>query len=210
MTKRAIIPVKPFNKGKSRLNQLFEPDVLYRLNVQLYFRTLQTVFASHVFDEVLVVSRSKRALRWAEQKGASTLLEESPRGLNSAVNQAILALDSRSAGDLVILPTDIPLMSAEDIIYLVALTETTGITIVPDRHHAGTNAICMSGGARVSSSFGNNSFQKHCSLAIEKGYELTVWMNEHLGQDLDTQTDLEIIQSQTDLRETLNYNHSKG
>lgn len=210
MTKRAIVPVKPFSKGKSRLSELFEPEVLYRLNVKLFFRTLQTVMASQAFDEVLVVSSSKRALRWAEQKGALTLLEQRPRGLNSAVNQAVSVLDSRSLGDLVILPTDLPLMSPQDISQLVALAQNTGITIVPDRHQAGTNAICMSGGARIAPSFGNNSFQKHCALALAQEYPLTVWMNEHLGHDLDTQTDLEIIQSQTDLRETLYNKHLKG
>ena len=210
MTKWAIVPVKPFNRGKSRLGQLFAPEVLYRLNVKLFFRTLQTIFDSQVFDEVLVVSRSKRALRWAEQKGATTLLEHTPRGLNSAVNQAILAVNNHSQGDVVILPTDLPLMTVGDIQHLVALTETGGITIVPDQHHAGTNALCMSAGARVAASFGTNSFQKHCALAIKSGHFLTVWLDEHIGHDLDTETDLEIIQSQTDLKETLQTDHLKG
>jgi 2-phospho-L-lactate guanylyltransferase len=210
MTKRAIVPVKPFSKGKSRLSASFEPEVLYRLNVKLFFRTLQTVLGSQVFDEVLVISRSKRALSWAEQKGASTLFEQSPRGLNSAVNQAMLALDNRDLGDILVLPTDLPLMTTEDIRGLVTLIDTPGITIVPDRHQAGTNAICMSGGLRITPSFGNNSFQKHCAQALAQGYPLTVWLNEHIGQDLDTDFDLEIIQSQTDLTETLNNNYLKG
>lgn len=210
MKKRAIVPVKPFSKGKSRLNELFVPEVLYRLNVKLFFRTLQSIMDSQAFDEVLVVSSSKRALRWAEQKGALTLLEQHPRGLNSAVNQAILELDNRALGDLVILPTDLPLMSSEDIRELVALTQSPGITIVPDHHQAGTNAICMSGGARITPSFGTNSFQKHCELTLGQGYTLTVWMNEHLGQDLDTKTDLEIIQSLADLNEILQNNNLKG
>lgn len=210
MTKWAIVPVKPFSKGKSRLSGLFKPEVLYRLNIKLFFRTLQTIMESQVIDEVLVVSRSKRALRWAEQKGAKTLLEKPPRGLNSALNQAILFLDSSSLDDIVILPTDLPLMSAEDISELAPLTENPGITIVPDRHKAGTNAICMTGGARIAPSFGLNSFQKHCALAIANGFLLTVWMNEAFAKDLDTETDLEIIQLQTDVKETLINNHSKG
>ena len=210
MIKRAILPVKPFSKGKSRLSELFEPEVLYRLNVKLFFRTLQIATESQVFDEVLVVSRSKRALRWAAQKGALTLLEQPPKGLNSAVNQAISMLDYRSMGDVVILPTDLPLMSPDDIRQLVALTQETGITIVPDRQQAGTNAICMSGGARITPSFGSNSFQTHCALAIEQGYLLTVWMNEHIGHDLDTATDLETIKSQTDLNEVIQNNYLKG
>lgn len=210
MTIRAIVPVKPFNRGKSRLSQLFAPDVLYRLNVSLFFRTLQILFDSQVFDEILVVSRSKRALRWAEEKGASTLLEQSPRGLNSAVSQAILALDSQSKGGLVILPTDLPLMTADDIRQLAVLAEASGITIMPDRHNAGTNAICMNGIARVTASFGTNSFQKHCALAIEQGFALTVWMNKHIGHDLDTETDLELIQSQTDFMEKLQTKQLKG
>ncbi len=201
MSLRAVIPVKPFSKGKSRLSQVFDPKVLYRLNVTLFFRTLQTVVLSQVFDEVLVVSRSKRALRWADQKGLSTLLEASPHSLNSAIKQAISFLDAKERDGLVILPTDLPLMTTDDLRNLVKLGQKSDMVIVPDCHQAGTNAICLNAKARFEPSFGFGSFQKHCKLALKDDLSVSVWMNKCLQRDLDTQPDWEVIQSQTDLSE---------
>lgn len=210
MTIRAVVPVKPFNKGKSRLNHLLEPEALYRLNVSLFFSTLKSLLDSHEFDDVVVISRSKSALRWAEEKGAVALVEQTPRSLNSAVSQAISWLDSRSVADIVVLPTDLPLVTSKDISQLIAISAEPGIIIVPDRHKSGTNAICMKGGARIEPCFGVHSFQKHCSAVLAKDLPLTVWLNERIGMDLDTQTDLEIIQSETDLKINTSNNKLKG
>lgn len=201
MSLRVIIPVKPFSKGKSRLSQVFDPKALYRLNVALFFRTLQTVVLSQVFDEILIVSRSKRALRWADQKGLSTLLEASPHSLNTAIKQAISFLDAKERGGLVILPTDLPLMATDDLENLARLSQKSDLVIVPDCHQAGTNAICLHAKARFEPSFGFGSFQKHCKLALKEDLNVTVWMNKHLQRDLDTQPDWEVVQSQTDLSE---------
>ena len=71
----ALIPVKSFDVGKSRLRKVFSLQELILLNISLFQSTFLKVKDSGQFDHVLVVSRDKNALAWTEANLANAYLK---------------------------------------------------------------------------------------------------------------------------------------
>ncbi len=153
-----ILPVKPFGEGKSRLAGHLSPHRRRTLNRELLAHTLGAVRLAHVKGEVVVVSRDKNALEAAARAGSHALIEQPPDPqlstngpqqhakstelpLNAALTQATRYAVARGATRILILPTDIPNLTAEDV-RAVASPRGAGpqIIIAPSRD-GGTNAL---------------------------------------------------------------------
>ena len=72
-----VVPVKPFNEGKSRLAGHISPQQRRALNRELLTRTLTAINQAHLDAEILVVSRDSHALAAAKRAGSRALPEES-------------------------------------------------------------------------------------------------------------------------------------
>ena len=57
-----IVPVKPFNEGKSRLAACITPQQRRALNRELLTRTLTAINLAHIDAQIIVVSRDRHAL----------------------------------------------------------------------------------------------------------------------------------------------------
>jgi 2-phospho-L-lactate guanylyltransferase len=168
----ALIPVKSFDVGKSRLRKVFSLEELILLNISLFQSTFLKVKDSGQFDHILVVSRDKSALAWAEANRGECLLEVGNETLNSALTQGV--------SDLCALETYHP--------------EDPGMLIVPDHAQLGTNALMLTRPDLLTPQFGANSFQLHCKQAEQLHLHQIIYLNRHLQQDIDTPEDLVLIQ----------------
>ncbi len=93
-----------------------------------------------------------------------------------------------------ILPADLPLVTREDVLTLIARAgEAPSVVIAPDRHGTGTNALLISPAGLIEYDFGENSFQRHCQRAKEAGARLEIVELPTLGLDLDLPEDLELV-----------------
>ncbi|MYH60460.1 MAG: hypothetical protein F4148_01365, partial [Caldilineaceae bacterium SB0675_bin_29] len=72
-----VVPVKPFNEGKSRLAAHITPQQRRALNRELLIRTLTAINQAHLDAEILVISRDTHALAVAKRAGSRTLPEKS-------------------------------------------------------------------------------------------------------------------------------------
>jgi len=197
----AVLPVKRYSVGKSRLRELFSETGLAELNRQLFESTLTTIQQTPGIDRILVVSREDQALAWCNAHGGVALLEDNSSTLNSAITQAQEFIRQQDGGRVVILPSDLPLMTSNDLQYLVGLADgKRKLVIVPDHFQSGTNALMMSEPDLIEPSFGSGSFRKHTRQAMEKNAELVVYLNENIQWDLDTSLELyRIINTQPEI-----------
>ena len=115
MTNWAILPVKPFSKGKSRLRSVVVPDELEKLNRQFYERTLEVLSQTPAIDRVLVISRDKKALNLAVDRGCMAVYEQSTSNLNAAVRLGLEFITYRDPGRVLIIPSDLPLLKPADL-----------------------------------------------------------------------------------------------
>ncbi len=194
MTLWAIVPVKPLRRGKSRLAGALSEDERTELNRSLLQNTLKTLSELKEVEEVLVISRDPHALTIARNYGARTVREDGQPELNTALKRATVIAQVYATGAVLILPADLPLITAEDVRTLIARAgEPPSVVIAPDRHGTGTNALLISPSGLIEYDFGENSFQRHCQRAREAGARLEIVNLPSLGLDLDLPEDLEIV-----------------
>ena len=193
MNSWVIIPVKPFKKGKSRLRAYFGRQDLYALNYNLFLQTIENVKAAACISHILVISHDRHAQAVARQHELEVCHEPRPSSLNLAVNQAMNYILDRGGGHVMVLPTDLPKLTPDDLVTTVNQIPASGILIVPDHHYRGTNALGMSSPMLINAAYGMNSFHNHSFQAQQKNLNLRVYYNQAIMHDLDTQPDLDLI-----------------
>jgi 2-phospho-L-lactate guanylyltransferase len=182
----AIIPVKPFRAGKSRLAGLLGVDDRAALNRQLFGRVLTATLAVFKSDRVAVVTADPLLLPLMRGQGLHAL-EDGDGGLNAALGLACRYATARGARAIAVLPSDLPSITADDIKALVAnLKSASCCVIAPDEQEEGTNALALAPAAPDFFRFGPNSFQAHLELARTRGMAVRVVRRPGLAHDLDT------------------------
>ena len=191
----AVVPIKPLQQGKSRLSGVLSPEERSGLNVSLLEQTLRTLQKIPEIDRILVVSRDAAALGRAHALGVSTFQENGEPGLNEALHAATSYIQAHDGQGILILPADLPLLQAEDIRAILACGSVPPVMVIsPDRHKQGTNALMINPAGMIPYTFGENSFQKHCALAVDAGISVKVCELPSVALDLDLPEDLFIFQ----------------
>ena len=190
----AIIPIKPLQVGKSRLVGALSDTQRLALNQRMLTHTLDILKSVNEIEHVLVVSRDPAALALARDHGAHTVQEDGAPQLNLALSRATAVAKNSRASGVLILPADLPLINAQDVLAMLARAlEPPVVAIAPDRHRQGTNALLVSPPGLIKYDFGPGSFVRHCTLALRAGASLEICLLPSLALDVDLPEDLEII-----------------
>lgn len=192
----AIVPVKPLRLGKSRLSGVLSDDERSILNRMFLENALYILRATPQIGQTLVVSRDPAALAIAREFEARTVLEDGTPNLNNALQRATTLARAFDVNGILILPADLPLLSQADLESFIethTAAPVPSVTIAPDRHNDGTNALLVSPPGLITYAYGPQSFSRHSELAISKGAHLNVVTNGNLALDLDTPEDLDLF-----------------
>jgi 2-phospho-L-lactate guanylyltransferase len=195
MTTWAIVPVKPFHEGKSRLGDVLTDSERYKLNISCLNKTLTTLTKAASIETILVISRDAEALEIAAQNGARTLMENGSQGLNQALYQANNTLD-KTHDRVLVIPTDLPLMEVEDVRQIIELgCKPPVVVVVADRKNKGTNGLFVNPVGCIRYRFGKNSSKKHVFEAQKRDIKAIVADIPGMRLDLDLEEDLEYLKS---------------
>lgn len=187
----AIIPVKPFNRAKSRLAKVLAPHQREALAEKMLRHSLEVVTNVREITGVMVISRDTKVLGLARDFGAHTVQESGVPDLNPALLRASQVVGAQGAEGVLVLPADLPFVATEDIRELIHLGRyLASVVIAPDRNNDGTNAMLVSPPGLIPFSYGPGSFQRHMQLAESAGATVKVYRSERLALDIDTPTDL--------------------
>ena len=194
MTLWAIVPVKPLRRGKSRLAEVLSFNERTDLNRHLLENTLDTLKGIPEIEHVLVVSRDSEALALARDLGARTVQENRNSDLNIALARATVVAKSYATHGVLILPVDLPLITAEDVqAMLYEVKDPPVVVVAPDRCNDGTNALLVCPAGLIEYEYGEGSFERHCELARQVGARLEICELPSLALDLDNPEDLELV-----------------
>jgi len=194
MTIWAIVPVKPLRRGKSRLASVLSEEDRTKLNRKLLSHTLETLKSIPEIGDVLVVSRDAQALSLARDHKARTLLEDGAPHLNVALERATQVAKSYMSQSVLIVPADLPQISAEDVRKMLAQGKKAPVIVIaPDHRNEGTNALYVNPAGIIDYDFGEGSFQRHRQRALEAGIDLQVCELPSLAHDVDLPEDLEFL-----------------
>lgn len=197
MTFWAIVPVKPLRRGKSRLAGVLTEEERLDLNSQLLIHTVDTLKEISEIEHVLVVSRDQAALSLARAHGARTVQENGAPELNIALTRATIVAKRYATRGVLIIPSDLPMISKEDVYAMLELVKDPPVVIVvPDRKKEGTNALLVCPVGLIEYDYGPNSFERHCQRARQAGARLEICELPSLALDMDVPEDLELVSNE--------------
>jgi 2-phospho-L-lactate guanylyltransferase len=195
----AVVPVKPLRRGKSRLSGVLSEEERTSLNRKLLTHTVDTLIELPELEQVLVVSRDPEALALARYRGARTVLEDGAPHLNIALTRATVIATTYAARGVLILPADLPQISAEDIQTMIKAGQNPPVVVIaPDYRGEGTNAMLVNPAGLIQYDFGPQSFERHVAQAESKGAEVKVLNLPSLAHDVDLPEDLTFLNGQLD------------
>lgn len=191
----AIVPLRSLEGAKSRLGGTLDAEERQALVTVLLERTVRAAVAVPAITSVLVVSPDQAVLDAASAVGARPLLQVGD-GLNEGLRVAAEAAAAEGATALVVLPADLPGVSAGSVASLVEAAASRiaaepgrpVVALVPDRHGEGTNALLLSPPDVIPFAFGPDSRAAHVAAARAAG-ALVVEVDSALAFDLDLPED---------------------
>ena len=129
----AVVPVKPFDAAKTRLVSILDAAERTQLAGLMLEDVMAALAASaHLLAGVIVVTADERAAKIAQKYDAVVIAENVPAGLNGAISQAIDSLAATPATGVIVVPADLPHLSAAEIErLLIALRNPEAVAIIP-------------------------------------------------------------------------------
>ncbi|CAI9831230.1 CofC domain containing protein [Nitrosopumilaceae archaeon] len=189
MRTAAIIPVKSFERAKTRLG------IGGRRRSELCRLMLAEVLgaaagSSHI-DEVVVVTRDPEAARMGRGAGATVLDDPEEAG----VNEAIAIADRHVAGSgldaSIVLPQDIPFMTSDEIAFLMGhAAPPSFVIVVPSRRFDGTNALVRMPGGIMRTHYDEDSYRIHLAEAGKVTPNAALLFSAGMMADIDTMEDI--------------------
>lgn len=189
----AIVPVKPFNRAKSRLSKVLTPQQREELAEKLFRHTLNVLTHVKQIAGVLVISRDTKALALARDYHVHTVQEGGAPELNAALLRASQVIGSQGVDGVLVLPADLPFVEAEDVEQILHLGRyNMTVVLAPDQKNDGTNALLVNPPGLIPFAFGVGSFSRHMMSAEQTGATVKIYRSPRTGLDIDTPSDLEI------------------
>ena len=189
MTTFVIIPVKGLDEAKSRLSPLLFDNERKEFCLKMLEDVLLAVKTMKGVQQTLVISIDPLVFRVAKSFGAVPF-KESRLGFNQAVSEAISWSIQGGAGSVLILPADIPLVTATDLNKILSLGKKAAMVISPSRSGDGTNALFLTPPNAIPTFYGRHSFQRHIEEASTRGIRFRITRLRRIALDIDTREDL--------------------
>ena len=191
----AIVPVAAIEGAKTRLGESLDAEERRDLVERLLDRTLTAVLGVDRLADILVVSPDREVLGLAAREGARTLRQRTV-GLNAGVAEARDDAVAGGADVIVVLPIDLPFVTAQAISdVLAALGDSeAAVVLATDRHGTGTNALALRPPNVIDFAFGPDSHAAHRAAAERAGATYGEVAGP-LTVDLDTPDDLIYVES---------------
>lgn len=192
MSTIAILPVKSFEAAKQRLSTGLAAgprEILAQAMSRDVLAALGTVAG---IDEVVVVTADPLAATTARAAGATVLHDGREAGQSAAAALGIERALGRGHARVLLVPGDTPLLDGRELTGMLdrAQARATAVSIVPDRHRVGTNALLLDPPDAIAPAFGPRSLERHLAAARAAGVSHGVEELAGLMLDIDTPEDL--------------------
>ena len=206
MTTFAVLPVKHFAQGKTRLAKDIGTGTRRALVEAMVTDVLIALRRSQRIDQTLVVTGESAMEAIAHGYDAATVLDPRDDSHSAAATLGVREAIARGASRVLLVPGDCPALDPKEIDLLLAEAPPAhpDVVIIPDRHGTGTNGLLLSPGDVIAPSFGPGSCKRHVAAAEEVGASVRIDEVASLVLDVDTLADLEA------LREALGEGHGNA
>jgi 2-phospho-L-lactate guanylyltransferase len=188
-----IIPIKKFEKSKTRLSPFLSFEERKCLTNLLILDTLEKV---HQLNNSQTIVVSSETLQLPNKFNDIVIINEnSSNGVNNAIELANKFIENNNFyyfSESIILPIDLPLFSIDDLQGIINYSTKfkNCICIVPSKRYDGTNLLLRKPNSVIETFYDNNSFYNHIKAANEKRKFVKIFNIQSLMIDVDTFEDI--------------------
>jgi 2-phospho-L-lactate guanylyltransferase len=188
-----IIPIKKFDKSKTRLSMFLDPGERKELTEYLVTDLLEKL--CELENSQIIIVTGERINSIDRFNGLAVINEINVNGVNNAIELANEFIERNGYNESIIIPIDLPLLSTKDIEDIIKFSRNfeNGICIVPSRRYDGTNILLRKPNLIIDTFYDDNSFYNHIKKTVEKKKVVKVFNYENLMIDLDTIEDVATI-----------------
>ena len=191
MKTSVIIPVKTFQKSKTRLHLSEEKtNKLCRLLLE---EVIRTIHESKLIDKTIVVTNEERISDIIEKYGCEKIKDEHETSVNDAVKLAEEYLLENEFTHSIVLPLDVPFFESDDLKKLLDFSENESVIVVPSRHFDGTNALLRTPINSMTPRYDEGSYSFQIESAKTSNVKISVGLVYRLMLDIDNPEDLEFV-----------------
>jgi 2-phospho-L-lactate guanylyltransferase len=181
----ALVAIKSRAQCKSRLAEVLAPAARLQLVRTMLDVVISAARGAQTLRQILVVSPERDCVA-----AEIPVLADTGGGLNGALSAAQMALHEFGCQELVVLPADLPHVTAADIDDLVRAGRRGGFAIAPDAAGVGTNALYLNSPQPFRFRFGPDSRRLHLEQAHSMGLNPQVVQLAGLEFDVDSPDDV--------------------
>jgi len=185
----AIVPVKRLREAKSSLSAVLTLKQRRELVLVMLKDVLKAVSGARSITGTIVVSPDDDIIEFARKNGADGIAEPGVE-LNEALKLAIQSAITNGATSVLIMPSDIPFLTTDDIENIVAMASSRREIVITPSKNNGTNALFLSPPDIMTLHFGGESFSAHLSEAHRAGVKPRIYRSVTVATDIDDPDDL--------------------
>ena len=185
-----IIPIKKFDKSKTRLSPFLDFKERKELMELLILDTLEK---THKLKNSQTIIVSGEIIKLTDKFNDIVIINENnSNGVNNAIELANKFIENNGFSESIIIPIDLPLLSTKDLKNIIKFSKKfkKGICIVPSQRYDGTNILLRKPNLIIDTFYDNNSFYNHIKATTEKKKVIKICNIENLMIDLDTVEDI--------------------
>jgi len=192
-----LVPVKRLGAAKQRLDAVLSPDQRMELARLMATDVIRAARGAACLKGVAVVTADEDVAAFARREGAYVIREPEGGGLNAALGHASAELAGRGVATILVLPGDVPLVTADDIAAMIdGHDESPSVTVARAICDGGSNALAVTPPGAIGFRFGEDSFERHCLAARAAGIEPHALLLPRLAVDIDRPADLDAMLTQ--------------
>lgn len=181
-----MIPLKRIDRAKTRLRASMDGDH-DRLVLAMALDTIEAIHASHLVEQVILVTDDPIAGPAAKRIGAIAVPDAPQAGLNAALRHGAEQAGQRRPGTSVaVLGADLPALRTAELDAALIQASFLGRIFVADTAGTGTTLLAASAGSTLAPAYGPDSAVAH-ALSGAVGLD-GAWPS--LRRDVDTAGDL--------------------
>ncbi len=182
----ALVPMKDMGKAKQRLSPILSDAERRDLVTAMLRDVLIALRTARNIERVVIVAHDRGYLEFE----AEVIEEAVNNGYNEAIGFALTQPAFADADAILIVPGDVPAVTADEIDALSAPATAPTIRIAAARDGDGTNGLAIAPPDLMQTAFGIGSFERHKKAAETTGAGIEIIAGPGIAFDIDTPEDL--------------------
>jgi 2-phospho-L-lactate/phosphoenolpyruvate guanylyltransferase len=185
-----LIPVKHLARAKQRLAAWFDQETRTQLAQTMLLDVCETIAKVQDRMPISLVTSDPFAIDLARRFHFEFMSDHDNPGETEAIARATRVCVARGAESTLVIPADIPLITAQELEQILDAVPYEGTVLVPAADGRGTNAVLRRPADLFPLSFGNDSFKPHRAAAHATAKPCITLMLPGIALDVDNPSDL--------------------